>query len=140
MRKAASLLEVSVQASLIWVLRGRGGKGGGGGRFGQHAGGDGVGISGVAHGVVGSDAVVVGSAGGQARVGVGGDARGGGGDLREGEAVGEAFDGEAAFVAGVVGPGDVDLARGNGRRGQTAGGGGGGWTPVVRRRAPAQSA
>src|SRR5207302_937966 len=74
-------------------------------------------------GVRGTHAVVVGGSGSQSRIGVGGYVSVHGRERIEVSAIQRAFDGEADLVAGVVGPGQVDLAAGN-RRGRERGWGG----------------
>src|SRR5262249_36010447 len=80
----------------------RAGGGGSGGADGR------VGVRRVADDVGGADAVVVGGAGAGVGVAVAGRVDAGDGDVGEGRAVGRALDLEAAFVVGVVDPGQVD--------------------------------
>src|SRR4051794_8678726 len=74
-------------------------------------GGGSVGVGGVPRVAKGEDAVDVGGRGVETGVAVGGDVGGDGGHLGEVDPIDRALDVEARLVGGVVGPGEVDLAR-----------------------------
>src|SRR2546430_2043853 len=82
----------------------------------------GVGVGGVAIGIVGTNPVVIGCRSRTAGVGIGGHIGRHGGDLGKADPIGGAFNLEAVFIGRVICPGQIDLSAGNRRRRQIAGG------------------